>query len=163
MNGKQQAQKTLSIFWGFLLIWGAYFGYRTVEFLQKETLPAEIQAISWRRPRPQHRYKTTPMSHTPQDSNTPYECPETHFLYKRFANDSGMWYVVWPQSLAFMEHKAGERIAVIFPKDQPDQALLYSLGDFWFAAPYVTLLLAISVGWVIVYCVIRFKPWELMH
>ena len=150
-NGKANKYKVLLL--GYLLLFGAYFGFRAFQFATMQRASGEINKILWGHFRIGNPRRSG-------DTKGEYPCPEVHFLYKTLAQDTATWFIISPESYAFHEYKPGEQANVIFPKDQPNLATLYSLGDFWFTPPYIIILLVISVAWTIGYVVVVFKPWR---
>lgn len=137
---------------GIILIWGAYFAFRTIQFLMSETAHGNIRAISWRH--------FVVGYGSGGDIGGSYMAPEIHFSYKHVGVDTNTPYMVLPQAVSSDLYKAGEQIDVIFPKGKPEQAEIYSLSEFWFTAPYVIVLTMVSIIWFIGFAFVVLKPWQ---
>jgi hypothetical protein len=143
---------------GYLLIWGAFFGYRTFQVLTMEiTDGATMGRIR------QGFTEDVPKSHGGTGKyHGEYIRVQLHFRYKRNPEDTGIWYDATPQALSFNEYPNVQKTRIIFPKGSPESATIFSLEEFWFPAPYMITLLGITVLWSIGYIVAYLKPWRIM-
>jgi len=141
---------------GYALLWGAYFGFRTYQVLTMEIVDGQIMGRI-RKPfriySPRGKYGGT---------HGDYICAALHFKYKISPTDTGTWYDAFPQALSFNEYPDEQKTRIIFPKGKPELATIYSLEEFWFPAPYMITLLAITTVWSIGFIVVVFKPWREM-
>lgn len=144
---------------GYLLIFGTYFGIRTVQFFSGERADGEVTVIRWGK----FSVGVPPNGRGGGgDYHGDYQCPEIHFFYKLSAADTGRWYVVTPEARSLKQYHPGDKTGVIFPKGQPEKAEIYSSAEFWFTTPNMIIIFVIAAFWSIGFVVVVFKPWRMM-
>jgi Protein of unknown function (DUF3592) len=143
---------------GYLTICCAWFGFKAVQYSMMETATGVVTRIVG------VGFKVSGPRGGNSDTDGKYQgvylCPEVHFKYQSSTANEEKMYTVQPQALSMHKYKAGESTTVIFPKNAPEKATLYTHGEFWLPTYMLVILLAASLFWTIGFVIVVFKPWK---
>jgi hypothetical protein len=135
---------------GYLLVLSCYIAIKSYQLQTKDTAKGEVvRMIS--------RGFTAHSLHG--DYHDDYPCVDIHFQHKSALYGTDSLYDVSPQTLSYKQYLPGEKVTVMFPKGHPELAVIYSMGEFWFAVPNMVIVGAILLFWSVACYIFIAKPW----